>query len=75
MHRETLITPEIIDGLSRLFDDAPPHELRDHLLEIYHVYIIHEHKLLPGDFEKIARNMYLLTNFLRVAEKERGSLT
>lgn len=67
------LTPAAIQALDNLFDSAPPQELRENLLEIYHTYLVHAHHTLPLDFEKMARNMYLLTNcLLTVAEELSG---
>jgi hypothetical protein len=62
-------SPAAIELLDRLLDAAPPRELRDNLLEIYHTYLIHAHQSLPLDFEKIALNMYLLINCLGKLEE------
>lgn len=59
--------------LDRLFDSAPPRELRENLLEIYHTYLIHASDTLPLDFEKLAMNMYHLIICLGILEKEKTS--
>ena len=64
------LTPAAIEALDNLFDSAPPQELRENLLEIYHTYLVHAHHTLPLDFEKLARNMYLLTNCLLTVSQE-----
>jgi hypothetical protein len=64
------LTPAAIRALDNLFDSAPPQELRENLLEIYHTYLVHAHHTLPLDFEKMARNIYLLTNCLLTVGEE-----
>jgi hypothetical protein len=58
------LTQEAIEILDRLFDTAPPNELRDNLLEIYHTYLIHVHNTLPLNFDKLSMNMYHLIQSL-----------
>jgi hypothetical protein len=57
-----------IEALDRLFQSVSPGELRDHLLEIYHTYLIHAHHSLPLDFEKLSLNLYLLISCLGTLE-------
>jgi hypothetical protein len=64
------LKPAAIQALDGLFDAAPPQELRENLLEIYHTYLVHAHHTLPLDFEKLARNMYLLTSCLLTVSQE-----
>jgi hypothetical protein len=64
------LTPAAIQALDGLFDSAPPQELRENLLEIYHTYLVHAHHTLPLDFENLARNMYLLTSCLLTVSQE-----
>jgi hypothetical protein len=55
---------EDIEALDRLFQSVSPNELREHLLEIYHTYLIHAHNSLPLDFERLSLNLYLLISCL-----------
>lgn len=64
------ITPAIIDRLNKLLDFTEPGVLREHLLEIYHVYIIQEHSSLPSNFKDVANSMYVLLDFLKFAQEE-----
>ena len=64
------LTPTAIEALDHLFDAAPPAELRENLLEIYHTYLIHAHNTLPLNFEKMSMNMYELIACLQRLEKE-----
>ena len=72
-----MILPEhsrVNQELVRLFDNrldfAPVPELRQTLIEVYHKYIINEHKILPDDFDKTAANMYFLIDFLNDVAKK-----
>jgi hypothetical protein len=65
------LTPASIEALDRLLEAAPPDELRENILEIYHTYMIHAHHTLPMDFEKLSMNMYLLINCLGTIANER----
>jgi hypothetical protein len=64
------VTPEIIDRLNNLLDFTEPGELREYLLEIYHLYIIHEHDSLPCNFKELANGMQILFDFLKFAQEE-----
>ena len=68
--RDTHLTPAILEKLDGLLESAPPHELRDDLLEIYHAYIIHEHQALPLHFEKLATHIHLLIDCLGSVDTE-----
>jgi hypothetical protein len=59
-----------IEALDRLFDATPPRELRENLEEIYHMYLVYAHQILPLDFENLAMNMYLLIGTLDSIDKE-----
>lgn len=62
------LSREDIEALDRLFQSVSPKELREHLLEIYHTYLIHAHHSLPLDFEKLSLNLYLLISCLGTLE-------
>jgi hypothetical protein len=66
----TKLTEETIRQLDHLLAFATPEELRDTLIEVYHMYIIREHEMLPLDFKKMAENLYMLIGFLKIAEVE-----
>jgi hypothetical protein len=68
--RRISLSSEAIEALDGLFESAPPRELREHILEIYHTYLIHAHYGLLLDFEKLARNMYMLVGCLGTLEEE-----
>ena len=59
-----------IETLDRLFDATPPRELRENIEEIYHMYMVYAHQILPLDFEKLAMNMYLFIGTLDSIDKE-----
>ena len=64
------ITEEVVQQLDHLLDFSSPEEYRNTLIEIYHVYMIHEYHSLPYEFERMASHLYFLTNFLRRAGEE-----
>lgn len=64
------ITPEIIFRLNSLLDFAEPEEFRENLIELYHMYIIHEHDSLPCNFKELAECMQILFDFLKFASEE-----
>ena len=64
------VTPEIIYRLNNLLDSVEPGQFREYLLEIYHLYIIHEHDSLPYNFRELADGMLLLFDFLKFAQEE-----
>lgn len=68
--QSTKLTEETVRQLDHLLEFATPEELRDTLIEIYHIYIIREHEMLPLDFKKMAEHLYLLIGFLKIAEVE-----
>jgi hypothetical protein len=63
--KDIRLSLEAIQKLDHLLSVAPPREMREHLLEMYHTYLIHAHHALPINFDKMAANMYLLINCLR----------
>lgn len=66
----TKLTEETIRQLDHLLEFAHPQDVRNTLIEIYHLYIIHEHETLPLDFKKMAEHLYFLIAFLKIAEME-----
>jgi hypothetical protein len=64
------LTEDIIWQFDRLLDFSPPEDYRDTLIEIYHIFLIHEHNTLPADFYNMANRLYFLIDFLRMAAKE-----
>lgn len=67
---EISLSRDAIEALDGLFQSVSPGELREHLLEIYHTYLIHAHHSLPLDFEKLSMNLYLLISCLGTMEDE-----
>ena len=66
----TKLTEYLVRQFDCVLEATSPAELRDHLLEVYHRFIITEHECLPADFQKIANNLYILLDFLTLADKE-----
>lgn len=64
------ITPEIMERLGSFFELMPPHAFRDHLIDLYHNYILHEHDSLPYDFKELAEGMIIFLDFLKYAGDE-----
>lgn len=64
------VTPEIIYRLDSFFEFMPPHDFRDHLIELYHNYIMHEHDSLPYNFHQLAEGMSIFFDFLKFADEE-----
>jgi hypothetical protein len=66
--RSSLLTDEIIHQLDGVLNFASPGEFRDTLIEIYHVYILREHQMLPGNFNDMAGQLYVLIDFFKMME-------
>jgi hypothetical protein len=64
------VTEEVVERLNGILDFASPEEYRDTLIEIYHMYICHEHDCLPSNFEQMAGQMYFLIEFFRKVSEE-----
>lgn len=62
--RSTL-SAEALCRLSSFLECVPPEELREHLLELYHQYLINEHESLPVNFSDMAQNMQMLFELLK----------
>jgi hypothetical protein len=56
---------ELIQKLDSILYFASPDKYRNTLIEIYHIYIAHEHSSLPGNFNAMADHMYFLIDFFR----------
>jgi hypothetical protein len=65
-----IITPEVIYRLDSFFEFMPLHDFRDHLIELYHNYIMHEHDSLPHNFHQLAEGMSIFFDFLKFADEE-----
>jgi hypothetical protein len=57
-------SPSDLETLDHLFHAAPPGELRENLIELYHSYLIRAHDSLPVNFDQLSRNMYHLIHCL-----------
>ena len=66
----TKLTEHLLWQLDGVLESAPPGELRDNILEVYQRFLIKEHEFLPTDFAKLSGNLYILLDFLAIAEKE-----
>ena len=68
--KSSRLTVEIVEQLDQLLKSSTAGEYRNTLLEVYHLYIMHEHGHLPVHFDSMASQMYVLTEFFRIAESE-----
>jgi hypothetical protein len=68
--KSSRLTAEIVEQLDQLLKSSTADEYRNTLLEVYHLYIMHEHGHLPVHFDSLANHMYLLTEFFRITESE-----
>jgi hypothetical protein len=68
--KTTKLTDEAIQYLDDIFDYSSPEEYRETLIEVYQVYIMHEHKSLPQEFEHMAAHLYFLINFFKKISAE-----
>ena len=66
----TNLSRESIELLDGLFAAAPPQQLRESVIEIYHTYLIHNHNTLPDDFDQIAYSLYHLIQCLKDVGEE-----
>lgn len=69
--KDVKLTPNVIELLDHLLDAAPPHVLRENLMEVYHTYLIHAGNTLPIDFDRLAMNMYHLINCLGTLHRDK----
>jgi|GEM_PF-7046535 len=58
----------LLSAIENLFTAAPPDKLRDTLIEIYQMYILHEHNTFPIHFSSMAGHMLILLDTLRQIE-------
>jgi hypothetical protein len=65
---QSKLNEDLVKTFDDLFTLASPKEYRDTLSEIYHMYILHEHKDLPPDFAHIASRMVAIMDFLKACE-------
>jgi hypothetical protein len=65
---QSKLNEDIIKNLEDMLGFASPKEYRDALVEIYHMYILHEHKDLPPDFLEMAARLNVLMGFLKGCE-------
>lgn len=70
LSRSSRLTVEIVEQLDQLLKSSTADDYRNTLLEVYHLYIMHEHGHLPVHFDSMANHMYALTEFFRIAESE-----
>ena len=68
--KNSKLTKAIIQHLDHILDDVTPEEYLDTLIELYHMYILHQHHSLPYNFEEIANQVFYLIDFLKVAREE-----
>lgn len=68
--RSSRLTVEVVEQLDQLLNSSTADEYRNTLLEVYHLYIMHEHGHLPVHFDNMANHMYALTEFFRITEAE-----
>lgn len=68
------LSSDMIYQLESLFEFAPPDELREHLIDIYHHYIIHEHEHLPLNFKRVSQSMQVLFELLKSLDAEMKEL-
>lgn len=62
------LNEDVIKSFDDMMSYASPAQYRDTLMEIYNMYILHEHKDLPPDFFDMASRMILLMDFLKSCE-------
>ena len=68
--KSSRLTVEVVEQLDQLLKSSTADEYRNTLLEVYHLYIMHEHGHLPVHFDSMANHMYALTEFFRITESE-----
>jgi Lhr-like helicase len=62
------LNEDIVKNFDDMLSYASPAQYRDMLMEIYNMYILHEHKDLPPDFFEMASRMIVLLDFLKSCE-------
>jgi hypothetical protein len=73
--RTSKLTEELVQQLDHMLEYSSPEDYRNTLIEIYHLYIIHEHNTLPIVFERMANHMFFLIEFLKTASNEMNTET
>ena len=68
--RSSKLTGEAIQQLDNLLEFASAEDYRNTLIEIYHTYILREHKMLPVGFSEMAGQMLVLIDFFREVGEE-----
>ncbi len=63
--QNSMLTEDAVKYLDDIFDYSSPEEYRETLIEVYQVYIMHEHQSLPQEFEHMAAHLYFLINFFK----------
>ncbi len=61
----TKLTEQTVEHFDHFIEAVSPGELRENLLEIYHMYIIKEYDALPTNFNDMANDMFILFDFLK----------
>jgi hypothetical protein len=54
-----------IREINKLLEFAPPEDLRNNLIEMYHTYIMQQHHALPVNFETMSGQMFILLETLK----------
>lgn len=65
---QSKLNEDIAKSLDDLLGFASPGQYRDALMEIYQMYVFHEHKDLPEDFREIAGRLMVMMEFLKSCE-------
>ncbi|MBL0742639.1 hypothetical protein [Chryseolinea lacunae] len=67
---DTKLPPAVIDLLETVFEHDSPEAIRNTLIEIYLVFLTHEHEHLPVNFDDMARHVNALSNVLKLSAQE-----
>lgn len=65
---QSRLNEDVVKSLEDMFSYASPAQYRDAVIEVYHMYILHEHKDLPPDFFEMASRLIVLMDFLKECE-------
>lgn len=63
------LTQEVIDKLAHLMDTASADDYRETILELYHLYVFHEHNALNVKFSEMAHHVHLLCELLKLIDQ------
>lgn len=74
LSKTSKLTEVIVQQLDHTLEFAAPEDYRNTLIEIYHMYLIHEHEMLPANFEEMANHLLFLLDFLKLASKEMNAV-